>query len=384
MQYTLVQCVKVFEKHGALQHIGKLMLKAGFCKAFLVCDAGIVKLGITDTIQHLLEIENLDCVIYDKVVPDPPSEIIDEGSQTCRREGCDCVIAVGGGSSIDVAKGINILRFNAGRILDYATPEATMQTARGLIVIPTTSGTGSELSNGLIVSDVKNTTKVPILAVEGMSEYALLDSALTEGMPPELTLITGLDVFSHACEAYTTVLASPTTDMICEKIMETVVEFLPQAVAEGTNTEARKRMLASASLGGWMLACASAHVGHSMAHVLGAHYHIPHGKACAYSLPATIRFIASACPEKIQRVGRILGTSFSGSESHKQIGKTTAQAYLDFCGRLGLAPLTLQNLDENTLRGLAGRVAFEPLAALCPIPVTVENILPVLREILER
>ena len=380
MNFTLTQQVKVFEKNGAVQNIGELMKEAGYHKAFLVCDQGIVKLGLADIIQHVLEAEGLGCVLYDKVQPDPPSELIDAGAEICRKEKCDCVIAVGGGSSIDTAKGINILRFNEGRILDYADPSRPMKRSPGLIAVPTTSGTGSELSNGLIISDVEHAVKVPILAVAGMSEFAVLDPALTAGMPVGLTLVTGLDVFSHACESYTSILSSTSTDLVCEKIMEEVIRYLPEAVKDGTDTEARKRMLSCASLGGWMLACASAHVGHSVAHVIGARYHIPHGKACAYSLPSTIKFVSGACPEKMKYVGLLLGVSFKGNETDREIGEMTAQAYQDFCAGMGLAPIDLELPDDAELRELAECVVHEPLAALSPVPVTQENVLPLLRD----
>lgn len=380
MNFTLTQHVKVLEKYGALQHIGELMKDAGFHKAFLVCDEGIVKLGIADRIQHILEKEGLGCVLYAEVQPDPPSEIIDDGAKICRAERCDCVIAVGGGSSIDTAKGINILRFNEGKILDYADMSRSMIPSPGLIAVPTTSGTGSELSNGLIISDIKNAVKVPILAVAGMSEFAVLDASLTEGMPASLTMVTGLDVFSHACEAYMSVLSCVATDLVCEKIMEEVIECLPRAVKNGSDGEARRRMLSCASLGGWMLACASAHVGHSVAHVIGARYHIPHGKACAYSLPSTIRFVAEACPEKVRRVGRLLGVSFCGDESAEEAGLMTANAYRSFCEGIGLTPLSLKRPDEEELQKLADAVVHEPLASLSPVPVTMDNVMPLLRD----
>lgn len=381
MNFSITQNVKVFEKIGAVESIGELMSQAGFRKAFLVCDSGIVKLGLAEIIRHIIEGSGFECVLFDKVVPDPPADVVDEGAAICKSEKCDCVIAVGGGSSIDTAKGVNILRYNEGRILDYADPSVEMKTSRGLIVIPTTSGTGSELSNGLIISDTANAVKVPILAVAGMSEYAILDPSLTAGMPAGLTRVTGLDVFSHACEAYTSVLSTTSSDLVCEKIMETVVESLPAAVADGNDSEARSRMLSAASLGGWMLACASAHVGHSAAHVLGAHYHIPHGKACAMTLPATLRIVAEVMPGKIRRVGTILGAVFAGSETPDRIGLKTAQAYRDFCASIGLLHEDMQKPENALLASLANEIASEPLASLSPVSVTPQLALAMLEDI---
>ena len=380
MHFSLLQNVKVLEKIGALRHLGELMKEAGYKHALLVCDEGIVRMGLAGKIQDILAGEGLACTLYDKVQPDPPAFLVDEGVKLCRAAGCDCVIAAGGGSSMDTAKGINILRFNEGRILDYAKPGTSMIPSPGLIAIPTTSGTGSELSNGLIISDTEQGIKAPILAVEGMSEYAVLDPELTCGMPAGLTLITGLDVFSHACESYMSVNATTTTDMICEKIMEDVATFLPRAMKNGHDIEARERMLACASLGGWMLACASAHVGHSIAHIIGATWHIPHGRACAFSLPITLEFLASTCTEKVKKVGMILGTSFYGGESAEQIGQRTARAYKDFCSGLGMTGPGMEKPGEAEIDALAEAVAHDPLTVLCPLPVTRENILPLLKK----
>ena len=379
MNFTLLQKVKVIEKKGALCQLGELMREGGFHHAFLVCDGGIAKMGLAEKVRTILEKEGFACTLYDKVQPDPPSTVVDEGSALCREAGCDCVIAVGGGSSIDTAKGINILRFNKGRILDYADPAKKMHPATGLIAIPTTSGTGSELSNGLIISDVEKGVKAPILAVEGMSEYTILDPELTVGMPVGLTLITGLDVFSHACESYTSILSTTPTDMLCEKIIEDVITYLPRAVADGSDITARERMLSAASLGGWMLACSSAHVGHSVAHVLGATFHMPHGKACAFSLPPTLEFIAPVVPEKVKKIGLLLGADFTGKETPVEIGQKAAEAYRNFRARFGLTSLGMDMPDENRLTVLARAVAHEPLAGLCPVPVTEDNALSLLK-----
>lgn len=381
MNFTLLQKVKVIEKKGALRQLGELMREGGFHHAFLVCDGGIAKMGLAEKIRTILEKEGFACTLYDKVQPDPPSTVVDEGAALCREAGCDCVIAVGGGSSIDTAKGINILRFNEGRILDYADPTKAMHPTKGLIAIPTTSGTGSELSNGLIISDVEKGVKAPILAVEGMSEYAILDPELTIGMPAGLTLITGLDVFSHACESYTSILSTTPTDMLCEKIIEDVITYLPRAVADGNDITARERMLSAASLGGWMLACASAHVGHSIAHVLGATFHMPHGKACAFSLPPTLEFIAPVVPEKVKKIGLLLGADFTGHETPAEIGQKAAEAYRNFRNQFSLTSLGVDRPDENSLAALARTVAHEPLACLCPVPVTEDNASALLKTI---
>lgn len=221
MDYTFYQGVKVIPGVGFVNKIGELCRDTGYKKAFIVCDQGIKQTGIVDRVEKLLEESAIEYFEYAKVVPDPPASVIDEGARICKETNCDCVIAIGGGSALDSAKGINILRFNQGRILDYATKQ--MQVCSGLITIPTTSGTGSELSNGAIISDTEHNLKLPILCANCMSEYTILDPELTRGMPSALTMMTGLDVFSHAFEAYTAITANIMTDLVCEKIMETEI-----------------------------------------------------------------------------------------------------------------------------------------------------------------
>lgn len=382
MDFTLIQKVKVVEGPGAVAKTGDILRLAGHVKAFVVFDNGVKNAGIADKVLDSLKAAGVEAVLFDKVLPDPPAEVVDEGAALCRQEKCDCVIGLGGGSSIDTAKGINLLRFNDGGILDYASPDKPMSSSPGLLSIPTTSGTGSELSNGLIISDTKNSAKVAILAVNAMSEYAVIDPELTVGMPPQLTLATGLDVFSHACESYTSILANGMTDLICEKLMETVVAYLPAACRDGRDLKARENMLVGASLGGWMLANASAHVGHSIAHVIGGKLHVPHGKACAYSLPATLAFIAPAVPEKVKKIGLILGETFAPTDTPEEIGRKTALAYRHFAyDTLGLAPLECGDVDRDAL---ADEVAHEVLAGLSPRPVTVADARAMLETVFSR
>ena len=384
LKFSLVQNTKVLAGCGSVLQIGELLKEAGYKKAFLVFGSRIKVSGIIDKITTSLSACYIEYIKFDKVLPDPPAEIVNEGLKLCNDEGCDCVIAVGGGSAIDIAKGITILRFNEGEILDYGKPRGEIKKSVGLISIPTTSGTGSELSNGLVISDTEHNQKVLILASNAMSEYAIIDPELTVGMPKKLTMMTGLDVFSHAAEAYTTVLSNITTDIICEKIMETVVEYLPIAVNDGANLEARTNMHVSATIGGWMLANSCAHVGHSIAHVIGANYHLVHGAACAYGFPAMIKHITPACEAKVKKIGKILGAKFNGTESAEDIGNITANAYKVFRDKvLSLKPIGEYRLDYSNIDEMEDAVVNEPAAALCPVQVTKNAVSVMLKEVLD-
>lgn len=377
---TFVQKVKIINGRGSLKQLGALLQEIGYRKAFLVFDQGMQKTGWIDKAVKSLEEAGIDYVKYDKVVPDPSAQIIDEGADICKAKECDCVIGLGGGSSIDTAKGINILRFNAGKILEYQTKP--MQLCTGLITIPTTSGTGSELSNGAIITDTKTNKKAPILCANNMSEYAILDPELTVAMPYNLTLMTGLDVFSHALEAYTTVAANPLTDLICEKLMETVVIYLPKALENPDDMEAREKMQCAASIGGWMLYSVGSHVGHSIAHVLGAHFHIAHGAACAYGVPAVLQMIAPAATKKVSYVGQLFGVHYTGLEDQNEVGKLAAEAYQNFVKDLRLPTIETAHFSVN-LTDLAEEIVQEPFAAFTPVKVDQEHALMMLQEILQ-
>lgn len=380
LNYTFTQDVKILSGVGCVQNIGTVILEAGYKKAFIVFDEGIRKAGILDKVEDSLHKSGIEFCEYGKVLPDPPAEIVDEGALLCKENNCDCVIAIGGGSSIDTGKGINILRFNEGNILDYAQKD--MCKCSGLITIPTTSGTGSELSNGAIISDTKNHVKVPILCFNNMPEYAILDPELTIGMPYGLTLMTGLDVFSHAAESYTSIGSNAMTDFICEKIMQTVIENLPLVLTEPGNINAREKMQCAASIGGWMLYSASAHVGHSIAHVLGSQYHIVHGAACAYTLPTLFKLLANYKPEKIRYIGTLLGAKFSGNEKKDELGKITADAFNSFVERLELPKMDKHDTDDKVLEELVNKVVKEPLALLSPVKIDKDLAREMLKDIL--
>lgn len=382
LNFTFVQSVRILNGKGCISQIGELLKQVGYQKAFVVCDKILETNGVLDKIRKSFADSRISSVIYTDVRPDPPADLIEKGAMLCKAESCDCVIGIGGGSSIDTAKGINILRFNPGSVLEYA--QKPMQHCSGLIAIPTTAGTGSELSNGAIVSDPEHDVKMPIMCLENMPEYAVLDPELTMTMPYRLTLLTGLDTFSHCYEAYTSSLSNPMTDLICEKMLETVVEYLPVALAEPENCEAREKMQYAASIGGWMLYNACAHVGHSIAHVLGAKLHIIHGAACAYDTSVVLKAISTAVPAKVRKIGELLGAEYTGAENPEEIGVKAAQAYQAFVKRLKLDPIQVDSssIDDTLLAELVQSVVNEPFAGLTPVKIEEALAEKMLREIL--
>lgn len=377
LSYRTIKSTKVYTGRGFIHKLPLLLIEAGYKKPFLVFDRGIAETPVIDRIRQILSDAGFSFYCYDKIMPDPTSDLVDEGAALFRKTGCDCIIAIGGGSSLDASKGINVMCHNEGHILDFAGHESKMKPSRGLICVPTTSGTGSEISNWIVITDLEKGEKHPINVINSMCEYALLDPELTTGLPPQITAATGLDVFSHAFEAYTSTRSNPLTDLICEKIMETVVTYLPGAVTDGNDIVAREKMQLAASYGGWMLIEGVVHIGHCIAHEIGAAFHIPHGAACAYAFPAMVRHIAQAHPDKIRYTGRLLGAGFKDGDSPDEIAEKTAAAYIDFRDRVvGLVPISHYNPDLSRVSlSMAQAIRKDPLTALTPVPVSCEDLM---------
>ena len=375
LHYRMVQKTKVLAQRGAIKMLKTLLSEAGFSHPFLVFDKGIAATPILSLITDSLS--GIPFTLYDKITPDPAAALVDEGAACYKAAGCDCIIAIGGGSTLDAAKGINVMCHNEGKILDFVGQEKRMKPSSSLICIPTTSGTGSELSNWIVITDSEKREKHPINVINSMCEYAVLDAELTVGLPPQITASTGLDVFSHAFEAYTSTRSNPATDFICEKIMETVCEYLPKAVKNGTDIEAREKMMIAASYGGWMLVDGVVHIGHCIAHEIGAAFLIPHGASCAYAFPAMVKHIATAVPEKIQYTGKLLGVTFDGTETPEEIAEKTCQAYVHFRDEIvKLKPISNYHADlKKVSLHMAQNIQNDPLTTLTPAPVTVEDVL---------
>jgi alcohol dehydrogenase len=374
MDYKLIQNVKVTVTDNLPQTILSILEEKNYQKPFIVIDSFLVSTPIIKSLLEQLQKQQLEYVIYDKVVSDPPTDVVDEGAHIFSLNHCDCIIAIGGGSSIDVGRGINIVRVNGGKIADYVDPDKDIKPCHDMIAVPTTSGTGSELSNALIVTDKRTQSKLAVLANEAVSEYAVLNPDLVMTLPKGMTIATGLDAFTHAAEGYTSNLSSPITDAICEKVMYLITKYLPSAVANGKDREARERMMVAAALGGWMLNNAGTHLGHSIAHVIGSKYHIPHGMACAYALPGVLEYISPVESKKVKEIGFILGTTYPENATDVEIGEITAKAFRHFRDDiLGLSPFSNLDISKEELLSHAQNVVSERFAGNSPRKVDIDS-----------
>jgi alcohol dehydrogenase class IV len=266
---------KIYFGDNALDRLAELPQK----KVLVITDPFVVKSGMIQMITYRLDEGGAEFEIFSDVVPDPPIEKISLGVEKMVEYNPDAVVAVGGGSAIDSAKSI---REFAGRITGRADV--------ALIAIPTTSGTGSEVTSFAVVSDTQNNIKYPLVSDSLLPTEAILDADLVKSVPPTVTADTGMDVLTHAIEAYVSINNNEFSAALAEKAIEICGVFLLRSYLDNNDTHARKKMHVASCLAGMAFNSASLGLNHGIAHALGAEFHIPHGRANAIVLPHVIEF----------------------------------------------------------------------------------------------
>lgn len=249
-------------------------------KALIISDPYVVKSGMVHLITSRLQHAKIEWEIFDDVIPDPPIEKISAGVAVILATKPDVLIAIGGGSAIDSAKAIR----------EVACQAESSHPRPALIAIPTTSGTGSEVTSFSVISDTKNHTKIPLADDSLLPDEAILDAELVKSVPPTITADTGMDVFTHALESYVSTNNNEFSAALAEKSIEITGSFLLRSYLDNNDTHARQKMHIASCLAGLAFNTASLGINHSMAHQLGAAFHIPHGRANAMLLPHIIEY----------------------------------------------------------------------------------------------
>ncbi len=304
-------------------------------RALLVTDATLVRLGLAQQIQRRLEEGGFQVEVFDAVESDPSLQTVRLGAAKALEFSPDWIVGLGGGSSLDAAKAIWILYERPD--LDPAeinpfTPLGLRHKAR-LLTIPTTSGTGAEVTWAIVLSDLEAGRKLGLGNRENVADVAIVDPALVAGMPRQLTADTGLDALTHAIEGYTCTWANDLSDGACLHATKLIFKFLPMAVADGSDMEARERMHNAATLAGLGFGNALAAMAHAMGHSLGALFHVPHGRAVGLFLPYTIEFIAKEAPERFADLARY--AELGGGEP-ETLARALASAVRDLCREVGV------------------------------------------------
>jgi len=275
---------------GASQTLGAEVKARGIRRVLIVTDKGVISAGLLKTIEASLKGSGIRYGIFDGVEPDPRYEIVEECLAAARGFKAQMLIGVGGGSPMDITKVTAVMLTNKPPVLQYVGIGLVPKPGLPTILIPTTAGTGSEVTPIAILSDEGDKLKKGIVSPYLYPALGILDPELTVGLPPHVTAATGMDALIHAIEAYTSVNATVITDMYCEKALELLYGNIRTAFAKGDNMEARTAMMEGALLAGIAFANAGVTAVHAFAYPIGAEFHIPHGIANTLMLPHVIRF----------------------------------------------------------------------------------------------
>lgn len=355
---------------GAISRLGELVEEMGVKRPFLVTDGGVVSAGLADRALEYLD----DAVVFDGVKPNPDVELIGWASEIYREEGCDGLVALGGGSSMDTAKGVGVEVVHGGSILDYEYGKTPI-TSRipPLVAVPTTAGTGSEVTLWAVIADHERKIKFNVGGTPLIGAHvALVDQKLMLGLPPAITAATGMDALSHGIECYTCDFHQPFNDAVALAAIELAANWLRAAYEDGGNLEARTRMAHAATFGGLAYGTESAGAAHAMSQSAGGVHDCPHGALTARVLGPVCEYNAPAAPERYARIAQALGVDVRGLDPLE-----AAQVGIEELYRLtedvGIPTMRELGFSEDEIPLLA-RIAFEdPQTIGNPREVTADD-----------
>jgi alcohol dehydrogenase class IV len=352
----IIRPPEIFAGPGASQLLCDALAGSGVRKLLLVTDAMLVKLGIVEPIRQRLVELGVVVTVYDGVLPDPRIEQIEEAFALLQREGCQAVLAVGGGSAMDAAKVVAARATNDKTVWDmtgfFKVPNAPLP----IYCIPTTAGTGSEVSVGAVVSDPAQKRKLPIIDHKLVPRMAALDGRLMTGLPPAGTAATGMDALTHAVEAYLSRIAIPESDQMALEAVTLIMRHLPRVMADGQDEASRQMMSWAAYRAGLAMNRAGLGYVHGIAHNFGAYYHTPHGWANAIVLPYVLEYSKPACSDRLADLARASGLVEGGENTAELADKFIVhvrQLKKDFgipVGLKDLCPADIPGIAEAALQ----------------------------------
>ncbi len=380
MAFNINHKTPVIFGEGISSETGKKLKEYGITKIFCVYDEGVKAAGLVDGIIKNIEDEDIRVVEFGGVLPDPPDTLVDQAAETGRREGVDAVLGIGGGSSLDTAKAVNVLLGNPGSISNYFGRDVPQDPGKLVFAIPTTSGTGSEVTAVAVISNTRAHRKQGVAGKNCIPTLAIVDPTLTLGLPPQITAATGMDAFSHAAEAFTSVLHNPMSDILALEAMSLVAKYLPIAVREGSNGEARSKMSFASTIAGMSFNDAAPHLGHAIAHTMGAKFHVPHGTACGLAVPGVIEYVSDIMPDRVRAIGKAIGLDLGEAISNDRLGTEVADAVRMLIREIDLPSMKDLIVQESGLTSIADDTPGDVCAVFIPKKTTSEDVLKLLRK----
>jgi alcohol dehydrogenase class IV len=343
---------------GSSGRLGQAIAGFGHRKILIVTDAMIVKLGLLEQLTDALAAGGTQFVVFDEITPDAPIPLIERGVAFYRENRCDVIVAVGGGSSIDAAKAMAISIANPNKSLrSLAGYFKGLRTPVTVYAVPTTAGTGSEVTVAAVVSAPENESKLAIIDTRLVPKMAALDPTLMTGLPPHITAATGMDALTHAVEAFLGQWATAQSDRMALSAVGLIFENLRIACSDGGNLEAREKMALASTYAGMAFTRANVGYVHAIAHQFGGKYHTPHGLANAIMLPHVLKFSAPAVTGKLAKLA-VRAQLGKAHESDKVLAQRFIDAVVELARDLGI-PEHLEALREADIPALAEAACHE-------------------------
>jgi len=352
MLATLQTAKSVFTGIDSVNKIAEEAKRFGG-SVLIVCDKGIAKAGLMDRVKNILEDSGIKVGVFDDVEPEPRIELVPQCVEAARKGSCTAILGLGGGSSLDVAKGAAVVLGNGGKIEDYVGIGLVPKRGLPTILVPTTSGTGSEATKYAIFT--QGNMKQGVIDPNVYPDVSIVDPSLTVSMPPAITAATGMDALCHGIETYTSLAATPISDLIARECVTLIGRSLRTAVYNGRDIEARSDMALGSFYGGLCLTNASVTAVHAVSFPLGADYHVPHGIANAVMLPYVMRFNYVASLERFSRLAELMGENIA-SLSLREAAERSVIAVETLMKDINV-PRSLQELDipKDAIPSLAER-----------------------------
>jgi alcohol dehydrogenase len=324
MMSQFLMLTKVIAGVGAAAEVAKEVKLLGGKKVLIVTDPGVSKAGLPGAVADHLQAAGIESAVFDAVESDPSIATASQAAEAAKGIGAQVLIAVGGGSAIDTGKSAGILVTSGGYLRDFGGVGKVTKPTLPLIAIPTTAGTGSEVTIFAVMTDTDKNEKFTISSPFITPRVAVLDPEFTVKLPASITAFTGMDALTHGVEAYVSVNAQPMSDALALHAIKLIMANLPVAVHRGDDRKARENMLQAALLAGVAFNCAFLGLSHAIASPLGAHFHVPHGLANAVMLPYVMEFNRPAAVDRFAAIAMTIGLGMVGEDPNRLAGKTLA------------------------------------------------------------
>jgi len=339
--------------NGTVNNVGKRAKELGGKKALIITDKGLAQTGILKKVTDSLEQEGIPFLVYDEITPNPKDVDCVKAYEQFKDENIDLLLGLGGGSSMDTAKAIGVLFTHEGELKDRYGFNLLERDITPLICIPTTSGTGSEVTTGSVITDTNTKQKEAILDIKLAPKLAIVDPELTLSLPKSITAATGMDALTHAIEAYTSNIAEPISDALSLYAIEIIAKYLPLAVEDGNNLEARQNMLVGSLIAGMAFTHADLGAVHAMAEPLGGLYDTPHGVANSIFLPHVFGYNIPSNPEKHATVALKLGATVE-RKTQEEIAQEGVVLLHELASKIGIPHFRdLDNVNPDDFEFLA-------------------------------